>query len=37
VPTCAPVSFETDEETVLFEMSDRTVQEAFDLWREGRL
>ncbi len=37
---CAPawsrVSIETDDETVLFEMSDRIAQEAFDLWREDR-
>jgi gentisate 1,2-dioxygenase len=36
VPGWAKVIFEAAEETVLFEMSDRVVQEAFDLWREDR-
>jgi len=35
-PTWATITFETDEETVLFEMSDRGLQEVLDLWREDR-
>lgn len=35
-PTWAPVTFEAHAETVLFEMSDRGLQAALDLWREDR-
>ncbi len=36
VPGWSRVSFEAEDETVLFEMSDRGVQEMLDLWREDR-
>lgn len=36
VPGWASVSIRADAETILFEMSDRAVQEELDLWREDR-
>jgi len=36
VPTWAPVSFQADEECVLFSYSDRPVQEALGILRESR-
>lgn len=36
VPTWAPVSFQADEDCVLFSYSDRPVQEALGLLREVR-
>jgi gentisate 1,2-dioxygenase len=36
-PSWSTISFDVSSETVLFEMSDRGVQQMLDLWREERL